>query len=396
MKSIEVFISYHQKDEELREELENHLATLLREQTITSWHNREIVAGQEFQAEINKYLKRAGLILLLVSPDFIASDYHWTVEVTRALEQNAAGKARVIPVLLRHADWETPPINELSPLPSNRKPIKSWSDRDEAFLEVVKGIRQEVARLVANANSSPTKQTTQELEEREYQVTTLLNEAARLREAKKFEEATLKYKAALSLDPNSVYAHTALGFVLAKLGRLEEAIASYQTALRLDPNYAIAHNNLGSVLEDQGKLEQAIASYQTALRLDPSNTSVHNNLGSALYNQGKLEQAIASYQTALRLDPNYANAHNNLGFALYNQGKLEAAIASYQTALRLDPNHAFAHNNLGSALYSQGKLEAAIAELEIAVHLEPTNTLFRQNLETIRNKNKGFWGRLFS
>jgi hypothetical protein len=128
MKSIEVFISYHQKDEELREELERHLATLLREQTITSWHKREIIAGQEFQDEINKHLKRAGLILLLVSPDFIASDYHWTVEVTRALEQNAAGKARVIPVLLRYADWDNPPIDKLSPLPSNRKPIKSWTD----------------------------------------------------------------------------------------------------------------------------------------------------------------------------------------------------------------------------------------------------------------------------
>ncbi|MFN6565048.1 MAG: tetratricopeptide repeat protein, partial [Nostoc sp. ChiSLP01] len=423
MKSIEVFISYHQEDEELREELEKHLATLLREKLITSWHKREIMAGQEFQDEINKHLKRAGLILLLVSPDFIASDYHWTVEVTRALEQNAAGKARVIPVLLRYADWDNPPIDKLSPLPSNRKPIKSWNDRDEAFLEVVKGIRQEVARLVASSNYSPPKDSSanqkplalkpatdnapsqpnnqiqtdltlelplsiaeltygtekkialedgsitvtvpsgfspgkklrirgkgklnpitnqqgdlylkvtvqkvevslkdyqqnlrryeqelikvlqreyppseysreglknyqqmlklrdedvtlleeqviaQEQEKHQDKVTSLINEADRLREAKSFEEAAVKYKAALRLDPNSIIAHNNLGFVLDELGRLEEAIACYQKALSLDPNFASAHNNLGYALEKQGKLEEAIACYQKALSLDPN------------------------------------------------------------------------------------------------------------------------------
>jgi hypothetical protein len=76
MKSIEVFISYHQEDEELWKKLETHLASLRREKIITTWSNRKIVPGQEIEAEINKYLKRAGLILLLVSPEFIASDYH--------------------------------------------------------------------------------------------------------------------------------------------------------------------------------------------------------------------------------------------------------------------------------------------------------------------------------
>ncbi|BAY27419.1 TPR repeat-containing protein [Calothrix sp. NIES-2100] len=526
MKSIEVFISYHQKDEELREELEKHLATLLREQLITSWHKREIIAGQEFQAEINKYLKRAGLILLLVSPDFIASDYHWTVEVTRALEQNAAGKARVIPVLLRHADWDNPPIDKLSPLPNNRKPIKSWSDRDEAFLEVVKGIRQEVARLVASSNYSPPKDSSanqkplalkpaadnapsqpgnqvetdltlelplniaeltygaekkialedgsitvtvpsgfspgkklrirgkgklnpitnqrgdlylkvvslqkvevsledyqqklrryeqelikvlqweyplsehsreglknyqqmlklrdedvtlleeqvivQEQEKRQDKVTSLINEADRLHdEDKKFEEAALKYQAAIRLDPNSVLAHNNLGFVLDSLGRLEAAIASFQTALRLDPNYAPAHYNLGYVLHKLGRLEAAIASYQTALRLDPNFAHAHNGLGLALLHQGKLEQALAAYQRALQIDPNNANAHYSLGRVLQDQGKLEQALAAYQRALQIDPNNANAHYSLGRVLQDQGKLEQALASYQTALRLDP-------------------------
>jgi tetratricopeptide (TPR) repeat protein len=81
---------------------------------------------------------------------------------------------------------------------------------------------------------------------------------------------------------------------------------------------------------------------------------------------------------------------------LSNQGKLDEAIASYRQALQIDPNLAAAHYNLGSALSNQGKLDEALAELEIAVRLDPSSTLFRENLETIKNKNKGFWGRLFS
>ncbi|MEJ6481807.1 tetratricopeptide repeat protein [Nostoc punctiforme UO1] len=360
MKSIEVFISYHQEDETLRQELEKHLASLRRENIITSWNDRKIVAGQEIKGEIDRHLNQAGLILLLISPDFMDSDYHWTIEVTRALEQNATKKARVIPILLRYTDWETPPINQLSPLPSNRKPIKGWNDRDEAFLEVVKGIR-EAARSVANSNSSPPQQTTPELEERQYQVTSLINEADRLREAKKFEEAAVKYKAALRLDPNSI----------------------------------IAHNNLGIALDDQGKLEEAIAAYQRALLIDPNYANAHNNLGIELSNQGKLDEAIAAYQRALLIDPNYTQAHNNLGLMLYGQGKLSEAIAAYQRALLIDPNYANAHCNLGIALKGQGKLSEAIAELEIAVRLNPSSTLFRKNLEIYRNKKKGFWGRLF-
>ena len=361
MESVEVFISYHQKDQELREELEKHLTSLQREKTIISWSDRQIVAGQEFKGEIDKSLNQAGLILLLVSPDFIASDYHWTVEVTRALERNAAGKASVIPVLLRYADWDTPPIDKLSPLPKNREPIKSWADRDKAFLEVIKGIREAIALLVINSNYSPPQQTPQELDDRQYQVTSLINEADRLREDKNFEEAALKYKAALSLDPNSAYAYNALGVVVHQQGKVDEAIASYQKALQIDPNFAIAHYNLGS----------------------------------ALYNQGKLDEAIASYQKALQIDPNFAIAHNNLGLALYNQGKVDEAIASYQKALQIDPNFAIAHYNLGLALYNQGKVDEAIAEIEIAVRLDPSSKLFRKNLEIYKNKKKGFWGRLF-
>ncbi|MEA5564989.1 TIR domain-containing protein, partial [Anabaena sp. UHCC 0399] len=217
MNSIEVFISYHQQDEELRQELEKHLASLRQENLIASWHDRKIIPGQEIKREIDQHLNQAGLILLLISSDFLDSEYHWTVEVTRALQQNAAKKACVIPVLLRHVDLGTGRLTELLPLPKNRKPIKNWADRDEAFFEVAKGIREAIAPLMAQLVSSdelPQKETTKAEEDLQYRVTELLNEADRLYEDKNFEGAILKYKAVLSLDLNSVYAHHRLGNAL--------------------------------------------------------------------------------------------------------------------------------------------------------------------------------------
>ncbi|HIK04459.1 MAG TPA: tetratricopeptide repeat protein [Trichormus sp. M33_DOE_039] len=366
MKPIKVFISYHEKDEEFRQQLETHLASLRRQEVISSWHDRKIIPGQDIQGEIDQHLNQAGLILLLISPEFLDSDYHWTVEVTRALEQNAAKKACVIPVLLRYADWENPPINELSPLPKNRKPIKSWADTDEAFVDVVKGIQEVIAplivQLVNSSNGLPHQENTTKQEDRQYQVTSLLNAANRLSQGKNFEAAILKHQAAISLDPNSVYAHNGLGIALRKLGKLEAAIASYYKALKINPSLAY----------------------------------LHYNLGIALNEQGRLEEAIASYRQALKIDPNFAGAYCNLGTALKTQGRLEEAIASYRQALKIDPNFAGAYCNLGIALEAQGKPEEAIAVMEIAVSLDPTSNLFRRNLEIFKNKKKGFWGRLFS
>ncbi|GAX44868.1 TPR repeat-containing protein [Tolypothrix sp. NIES-4075] len=110
--------------------------------------------------------------------------------------------------------------------------------------EVVKGIREAIALLVASSNYSPPKQTPQKLDERQYQVTSPINEADRLRENKKFEEAALKYKAALNLDPNSAYAYNCLGIALSNQGKLDEAIAELEIAVHLDLSSTLFRDNL--------------------------------------------------------------------------------------------------------------------------------------------------------
>ena len=97
---VNIFISYSHRDEELRDELEIHLKLLNRQGVIRTWYDREISAGEEIDSRISTELEKADIILLLVSPYFLASDYCYEVEMQRAMERHREGSARVIPVLV--------------------------------------------------------------------------------------------------------------------------------------------------------------------------------------------------------------------------------------------------------------------------------------------------------
>ncbi len=136
-----LFFSYSHKDEDLRNELEVHLAMLKRENLIETWHDRRIVAGDNLDSSISENLDSADVVLALISPDFLASTYCYDIEMTRALERHRLGECRVIAVILRPCDWQATPFAKALVTPTDGKPVKKWPDRDEAFLDVVKQIR---------------------------------------------------------------------------------------------------------------------------------------------------------------------------------------------------------------------------------------------------------------
>jgi len=152
--AVEIFYCYAHKDDQLRKKLEIHLSLLKQEGLITGWYDREIHAGAEWVNEIEAHLNAAHIILLLVSPDFIASDYCYSIEMKRALERHDAKEARVIPVILRPTDWERAPFGKLLALPTDRKPITKWLNRDESYLNVAQGIRKVVDELNAKLAAS--------------------------------------------------------------------------------------------------------------------------------------------------------------------------------------------------------------------------------------------------
>jgi tetratricopeptide (TPR) repeat protein len=144
---IEVFCSYAHEDEPLLQKLEAHLSVLKRLGLISTWYDRQIVPCTNWAQVIDERLEQASIILLLVSSDFLASDYCYQVEMKRALERHDAGQARVIPIAMRPVDWKGSPFAHLQALPTDAKAITTWSNQDEAFVDVVAGIRRAIEDL---------------------------------------------------------------------------------------------------------------------------------------------------------------------------------------------------------------------------------------------------------
>jgi hypothetical protein len=144
---IELFISYSHRDETLRQQLDKHLTPLQRQKVISTWHDRKIGAGQEWAKEIDDNLSKAHIILLLISPDFVASDYCYDLELGQALQRHERGEAIVVPVIIEPCDWTWLPFGKLQAFPKDGKAITTWSNQNEAFLDVSKGIRAVAQQL---------------------------------------------------------------------------------------------------------------------------------------------------------------------------------------------------------------------------------------------------------
>lgn len=128
---------------------------LKRQGLIETWHDRRIVPGDQFDRVIGTELEAAHLILLLVSPDFLASDYCYDVEMQRAMQRHEAGEARVVPIILRPCDWHEAPFGRLNALPKDGKPVTKWTDFDDAFLDITEGIKRVLGVSGASSVSSP-------------------------------------------------------------------------------------------------------------------------------------------------------------------------------------------------------------------------------------------------
>lgn len=146
--SIKIFYCYAREDQILRDELEKHLTPLKRSGKIVTWCDREILPGTEWESKISQELNTADLILLLVSPDFICSDYCYGNEMKRAYERYKAGEAWVIPIIIRPVLWKDTVISKFQLLPVEGKPVTKWLDRDEAFEHIAQGIDRVVEALL--------------------------------------------------------------------------------------------------------------------------------------------------------------------------------------------------------------------------------------------------------
>jgi hypothetical protein len=147
--SVSISFCYAHEDETLLKQLKAHLRPLQRQGLITVWYDRDISAGTEWEQHIKEQLSSAQIILLLVSPDFMDSDYCYGIEMQRALERHRRGEARVIPVIMHPVYWQGEPLGKLQALPTDGKPVMSalWHSIDEAFFDVKKAFAQSLRYL---------------------------------------------------------------------------------------------------------------------------------------------------------------------------------------------------------------------------------------------------------
>ena len=145
--AIDVFISYSHLDEALYTQLAKHLKPLEYEGLIRAWYDRQLLPGNDFETEISGKLEAARVILLLISPDFVDSEYCWGKEMKVAMERHDSGSAYVVPIILRPVDWQGAPFGRLVALPKDGKPITTWANQDEAFFDIAHRLRPLITQL---------------------------------------------------------------------------------------------------------------------------------------------------------------------------------------------------------------------------------------------------------
>ena len=344
--AIEIFISYAHKDANLWDELDVHLASLKREGKIQPWTDQTIQAGQDWDIEIKGHLESAQIILLLISPDFIHSDYCYNLEMKRALARHDAGTARVIPIILRHVDWQATPFHRLQALPPGAQPITSWSDHDQAYVKVVAELRKVVDSLTQT--TAPSSTVTQR---RDSSSPASLSLFRRLQNRKvlllgviQLLLAGIGFYLALPTLATRFLIHS--GIEAFEANDWNTAEDQFNWAIRFNPNAAQAHFQLAKLYEERQQLDQAQHHYQHAIRGDI--LAAKNNLARLYIRAQDPTAAVNLLLQVLKTDtdkplPPLAKHSllKNLGWARLQQKNYTAAAERLETAIALETETVF-------------------------------------------------------
>lgn len=157
--SVEMFISYSHADEVLLDRLRKHLVMLQRDGTLNTWTDHSILPGVNLSQDIIFALDRSKIFLALISPDYLSSYYCYEKELQYASRRAAEGKMHIIPIILEPCEWRAPNsvFKDLLALPKDGQPISTWTNQNNAFLNVVTGIRRVLEAPDMDKSSIPSK-----------------------------------------------------------------------------------------------------------------------------------------------------------------------------------------------------------------------------------------------
>jgi len=153
IKAVKIFLSYSDKDRDLLEALIKQLNPLQQRGLIEIWYRDKIHAGRDWRRVSESHLDSADLILLLISPDFVASEVCCEIEMRKAMQRRDNEEALVIPIILRPTDWTSLPCGSLWSLPSDANPVTLWHNMDAALTNIVEGIKKVVTEIATTVTS---------------------------------------------------------------------------------------------------------------------------------------------------------------------------------------------------------------------------------------------------
>ncbi|HYU74251.1 MAG TPA: TIR domain-containing protein [Ktedonobacteraceae bacterium] len=354
-----IFYCYARCDEIYRQELEKHLSILRHQGIIREWHDREIVPGTNWAEEIDIHLSTASVILLLISSDFLTSNYCYGIEMKKALEMHKTGEACVIPILLRPVVWQGAPFAHLQCLPRDARAVTLWQNRDAAFSDIVEGIHTVIIKHSTFFSSSPASSLLPPQE----QPLSIIHQDS-------FEDAIL------SLEDVDIY-----GEEYKRLTRLRNyndalALCNHVLSLNLDElgiiekqrTISIFWCNKGQIwhlmateLEDRFRYKELeifrkkiIDECESACSLQPDLGVLWSLKGEMLmfskrYKEalGAHEHALALYQEELLFYPELARGiqvsiaeeWRRKGDCLYLLDRYKEALVAYEECLKLDPEN---------------------------------------------------------
>lgn len=326
---VEVFYSYSHKDAKLRDALETHLALLKRQAVITSWSDRKIGAGDEWRGDIAQHLQTARVILLLISANFLASDYCVDVEMRQAMDRHAAGHAIVIPIYLQPCDWQGMPFGELQGLPPGAKPVTRWANRQEAFASIAKGLRAVIEQL-PRLSSRPAKTASRDAG-RYY------TRGIEHLQNREYDRAISAFDRALALEPRSgspwvAWEYYHRGLAQYYRGERNSALADWNRTIELDARNAFAYRQRANAYFDAGDDRRALSDYGRAIRLAPEVAKAYYNRGLLHARLDKHEKAVADFRRALAVgnDPETERAAKQQLALTVRRRRLLGAVSMMQ------------------------------------------------------------------
>ena len=351
-RTIKLFFAHSNSpyDERLRKNLESHLSSLQPLKVSINWQKNQKLAGRNWKQESYQYLNTSQMIILLVSPDFLAADDCRNI-TSRAIEQHNAGKASVIPVKLRPIDnWQATPFGHLQCLPYNGEPITSrfWPRQDDAFVNIVEKIREEVEKIQEDQRQL---QLIREQQKSEFFASIncwisnhSLNRIIRGINLRTFllgiAASVIGVAALLGFCSYSLemQVNNLLSQGQDKLDRQDYQGASedYTEAIKIAPKNINAYIKRGHARHFLKDYQAAIKDYNQAIQIAPKNVQAYIKRGDARYSLKKYQAAIDDYTKAIRLSPDSVDAYKNRGFVYEkNLQNKQEAIKSYQKAATL-------------------------------------------------------------